>query len=141
MVTIRLARGGAKTRPFFHVVVTDSRNRRDGRYIERIGFFNPVAVGEEVRLKIGRISGAYGIRGWVRVYSYTHPRENIVQYQPWYLKDGAGNWQEKQLAAGSRHGKGVVARLAGCENRDQALDRALVEKRFEKPRWVGLRSI
>ena len=52
MVTIRLARGGAKKRPFFHVVVTDSRNRRDGRYIERIGFFNPVAVGEEVRLKI-----------------------------------------------------------------------------------------
>lgn len=52
MVTIRLARGGAKKRPFFHVVVTDSRNRRDGRYIERIGFFNPIAVGEEVRLKI-----------------------------------------------------------------------------------------
>jgi small subunit ribosomal protein S16 len=52
MVTIRLARSGAKKRPFFHVVVTDSRNRRDGRYIERIGFFNPVAVGEEVRLKI-----------------------------------------------------------------------------------------
>jgi small subunit ribosomal protein S16 len=52
MVTIRLARSGAKKRPFFHVVVTDSRNRRDGRYIERIGFFNPIAVGEEVRLKI-----------------------------------------------------------------------------------------
>lgn len=52
MVTIRLARGGAKKRPFFHVVVTDSRNRRDGRYIERIGFFNPVAAGEEVRLQI-----------------------------------------------------------------------------------------
>ncbi len=52
MVTIRLARGGAKKRPFFHVVVTDSRNRRDGRYIERIGFFNPIAVGQEVRLKI-----------------------------------------------------------------------------------------
>ena len=52
MVTIRLARGGAKKRPYYHVVVTDSRNRRDGRYIERIGFFNPVAVGGEVRLKI-----------------------------------------------------------------------------------------
>ena len=52
MVTIRLARGGAKKRPYFHVVVTDSRNRRDGRYIERIGFFNPVAAGEEVRLNI-----------------------------------------------------------------------------------------
>ncbi len=52
MVTIRLARGGAKKRPFYHVVVTDSRNRRDGRYIERIGFFNPVATGQEVRLQI-----------------------------------------------------------------------------------------
>ena len=52
MVTIRLARGGAKKRPFYHVVVTDSRNRRDGRYIERIGFFNPMAKGAEVRLNI-----------------------------------------------------------------------------------------
>ena len=52
MVTIRLSRGGAKKKPFYHIVVTDSRNRRDGRYIERIGFFNPIAVGEEVRLKI-----------------------------------------------------------------------------------------
>jgi small subunit ribosomal protein S16 len=52
MVTIRLARGGAKKKPFYHVVVTDSRNRRDGRYIERIGFFNPMAKGQEVRLNI-----------------------------------------------------------------------------------------
>ena len=52
MVTIRLARTGAKKRPFYHVVVTDSRNRRDGRYIERLGFFNPVANGGEVRLNL-----------------------------------------------------------------------------------------
>jgi small subunit ribosomal protein S16 len=52
MVTIRLARSGSKKRPFYHIVVTDSRNRRDGRYIERIGFFNPVATGEEVELQI-----------------------------------------------------------------------------------------
>jgi len=52
MVTIRLARGGAKKRPFYSVVVTDSRNRRDGRYIERIGFFNPIAAGQAERLKI-----------------------------------------------------------------------------------------
>lgn len=43
MVVIRLARGGSKHRPFFNVVVTDSRNRRDGRFIERVGFYNPVA--------------------------------------------------------------------------------------------------
>ncbi len=52
MVTIRLSRGGAKNRPFYHVVVTDSRNSRDGRYIERLGFFNPLARGNEERLRL-----------------------------------------------------------------------------------------
>lgn len=51
MVIIRLARGGATKRPFYHIVVTDRRNRRDGRYIERIGFFNPIATGGEERLR------------------------------------------------------------------------------------------
>ncbi|HOW63450.1 MAG TPA: 30S ribosomal protein S16 [Candidatus Contendobacter sp.] len=54
MVTIRLSRGGAKKRPFYTVVVTDSRNRRDGRYIERIGFFNPIASGQDVRLSLNQ---------------------------------------------------------------------------------------
>lgn len=52
MVTIRLARGGAKKRPFYHVVVTDSRSARDGRYIERLGFYNPIATGAEVQLQL-----------------------------------------------------------------------------------------
>ncbi|MBS1213816.1 MAG: rpsP [Proteobacteria bacterium] len=52
MVTIRLARGGAKKRPFYHVVVADSRSKRDGRYIERVGFFNPVAKGQEERVRL-----------------------------------------------------------------------------------------
>lgn len=52
MVVIRLSRGGAKKRPFYHMVVTDSRKRRDGNYIERIGYFNPVARGQEVRLHV-----------------------------------------------------------------------------------------
>lgn len=54
MVTIRLSRGGAKKRPFYHIVVTDSRNRRDGRYIERLGFFNPMAKGQEERLRFDK---------------------------------------------------------------------------------------
>ncbi len=61
MVTIRLARGGAKKRPFYHVVVTDSRMPRDGRFIERIGFFNPIASGNEVRLQIDRARYDYWI--------------------------------------------------------------------------------
>ena len=58
MVIIRLSRGGSKNRPFFNVVVADSRNRRDGRFIERVGFYNPVAPeGQEaLRLQMERIS-------------------------------------------------------------------------------------
>ena len=52
MVVIRLARGGAKKRPFYNIVATDSRNRRDGRFIERIGFYNPVASGKEESFRI-----------------------------------------------------------------------------------------
>jgi small subunit ribosomal protein S16 len=52
MVTIRLSRAGAKKRPFYHIVVTDSRNARDGRFIERVGFFNPVASGGDARLRL-----------------------------------------------------------------------------------------
>lgn len=52
MVTIRLARGGSKKRPFYHLTVSDSRNARNGRFIERVGFFNPVARGQEERLRV-----------------------------------------------------------------------------------------
>jgi small subunit ribosomal protein S16 len=52
MVSIRLARGGSKKRPFYHVVVSDSRCARDGRYIERVGFYNPLARGQEQALRI-----------------------------------------------------------------------------------------
>ncbi|HQU50333.1 MAG TPA: 30S ribosomal protein S16 [Casimicrobiaceae bacterium] len=58
MVVIRLARGGAKKRPFYNVVVTDSRNPRDGRFIERVGFYNPIASEREegLRLALDRIA-------------------------------------------------------------------------------------
>jgi small subunit ribosomal protein S16 len=59
MVTIRLARSGAKKRPFYHIVVTDSRNRRDGRCIERVGFFNPIAHDTHEALRINRERIAY----------------------------------------------------------------------------------
>ncbi len=57
MVTIRLQRGGAKKRPFYQIVVADSRFSRDGRFIEKVGFFNPLARGQEekVRLDLGRV--------------------------------------------------------------------------------------
>lgn len=52
MVKIRLTRGGAKKRPFYHIIVTDSREKRDGRALERLGFFNPIAAGADVPLKL-----------------------------------------------------------------------------------------
>ncbi|MEZ5561901.1 MAG: 30S ribosomal protein S16 [Gammaproteobacteria bacterium] len=52
MVTIRLSRGGAKARPFYHIVVCDSRRARDGRYVERVGFFSPLATANEEKLRM-----------------------------------------------------------------------------------------
>lgn len=70
MVTIRMSRGGAKKRPFYQIVVTDSRNRRDGRFIERVGFFNPVARGNEESMRIDRERVAY----WVSQGAQTSDR-------------------------------------------------------------------
>jgi small subunit ribosomal protein S16 len=72
MVTIRLARGGAKKRPFYHIVVTDSRNRRDGRCIERVGFFNPIAHDTHEALRINRERIAY----WLSRGAKTSERVN-----------------------------------------------------------------
>lgn len=63
MVVIRLSRGGAKARPFYNIVVADKRNRRDGRFIERIGFYNPLAKGGEVPLNVAQDRLSY----WVGV--------------------------------------------------------------------------
>lgn len=63
MVVIRLTRSGSKKKPFYHIVVADSRCARDGRYIERLGYFNPVAQGKEVELKIVNDRLAY----WTQV--------------------------------------------------------------------------
>ncbi len=61
MVVIRLARGGAKKRPFYQIIVTDSRNPRDGRFIERIGFFNPTAQGQAEKLRLNADRYAYWV--------------------------------------------------------------------------------
>ncbi|MDX1480754.1 MAG: 30S ribosomal protein S16 [Woeseiaceae bacterium] len=73
MVSIRLSRAGAKKRPFYHLVVTDSRNRRDGRYIERLGFFNPVAKGQEETLRVDLERADYWIGQGAR------PSERVAQ--------------------------------------------------------------
>jgi len=79
MVKIRLARGGAKKRPFYHIVVADGRNKRDGRYIERLGFFNPGASGQEERLRMD----AERIQHWIS--QGAQPSERVTKL----LKDNA----------------------------------------------------
>ncbi len=70
---------------------------------------------------LGRISGLFGVRGWVKVYSYTEPREAVLGYGRWLLsaKDG---WREATVAEGQRHGKTIIARIAGVADRDEAAE-------------------
>ena len=102
---------------------------------------------------VGRISGVYGVKGWVRIYSFTAPRDNILQYNPWQIHLPAG-WQSVEVLEGKAHGKGVIARLAGCEDRDAAarwMDAEIAIRRSQLPEtqageyyWsdlIGLRVI
>jgi len=70
-------------------------------------------------LVLGRISGLFGVRGWVRVFSYTEPREAVLQYKG-LLLGRDGSWEAAIVAEGQRHGKSVIARLEGVDDRDQA---------------------
>ena len=79
------------------------------------------SASNDEKLIVGKITGAYGVKGWVKVYSWTEPREGIVNYDPWYLKKPAAEqWQNVQVLAGKRHGKTVIAKLDGIDDRDQA---------------------
>lgn len=81
----------------------------------------PARVNESAMQKVilGRINGLFGVRGWVKVFSHTEPRENIIDYRDWYL-DRHGDWKPFRVEQGRRHGKGVIAKLAGIDDRDQA---------------------
>ncbi len=81
----------------------------------------PAEAGQAQAL-VGRISGIFGVKGWVRVYSYTDPPENILGYGPWLVGDGQHG--EFAVLDGAVHGRGLVARLAGIDDRDKA--RALI---------------
>ena len=68
---------------------------------------------------LGRISGVFGVKGWMKVHSDTEPRENILNYSPWYLLIN-GQWQARKVLTGRVHGKGLVVQLEGCDDRDLA---------------------
>ncbi|MGV6859089.1 MAG: ribosome maturation factor RimM [bacterium] len=71
------------------------------------------------RVVVGKLSGVYGIKGWVKVYSWTDPRDNILSYKRWMLKTPNG-WEERKLLQGRLQGKGLVAWLEGCSTREDA---------------------
>jgi 16S rRNA processing protein RimM len=70
-------------------------------------------------LTIGRIQSAYGIKGWVWIYANTEPMDNVFAYTPWYVQIGK-DWREVDVVEWREQGKGIVARLAGCNDRNAA---------------------
>lgn len=74
---------------------------------------------EDKRVVLGRVSGLFGVRGWLKIFSDTDPREGIVEYNPWQVcvRD---EWRSVQVEAGQRHGKNVVVKLAGIDDREAA---------------------
>ncbi len=83
MVSIRLSRTGAKKRPFYHIVVTDSHNRRDGRYIERLGFFHPIANAKEESLRLDSVR----IKYWLSVGA--QPTDRVAQLIKQHAKNAS----------------------------------------------------
>ncbi len=117
MVKIRLARGGAKKKPFYSIVATDSRKRRDSGYIERIGYFNPVARGQEVRLTIEEDRLAY----WASEGAQVSDRVKQLVKE---FKDPS--IREKRVAAQTSRAVAVTAKLA-AEAKAKAAEEAKAE--------------
>ncbi len=69
---------------------------------------------------LGRIGAVYGIKGWVKIQSYTEPKEGILSYPLWWIRSGNQAWQPVKLVDGRVHGKGLVASLEGCNDRNRA---------------------
>ena len=89
---------------------------------------------------LGRITGVYGVKGWVKVFSYTDPMEAIVDYSPWLIRaenrnpdrENRAPWTKVKLKAGKRHAKTVVAKLENCNDRDAAMAYIGTEIAIEK---------
>ena len=85
---------------------------------------SPAGNGPEKRVIIGRISGVHGVRGWLKVFSYTEPKENIFLYQPWLLgednKNAEATWTEVEFVEYGKRGKTLVVKFPGVEDRETA---------------------
>lgn len=95
MVRIRLSRGGAKGRPFYHIVVTDQRSKRDGRNIERVGYYNPVAAGADQRL----VLEVDKLQAWVSKGAQMSDKVRALLKEAGKQQDPTGNAEAAQQAA------------------------------------------
>ena len=77
------------------------------------------ADNEDRLLELGKISGVFGVKGWIKVHSYTDPREGIAEYSPWFIKQ-KGSWREVEVVAAKRQGKTVIAKIKDVDDCDQA---------------------
>ena len=77
-------------------------------------------MSDDEKIIVGKINGVYGVKGWVKVFSETDPREGITKYNPWYLKQ-QGKWREVKVESGRRQAKTIVAKLEGFNDRDESL--------------------
>lgn len=131
----------------------ESYSRESGQESER----------DSKKIVLGRVSGVFGVNGWLKIFSYTDPMEAIVDYNPWYMRPeitaaehrSRMPWTRLKLKAGKRHGKTVVAKLEHCNDRDEAqafigYEIAVEQSQLEKDRgeneyyWhelIGLRVI
>jgi len=69
---------------------------------------------------MGKVTSVYGVKGWVKIFSYTQPKENICQYNVWQLQDGEGNLRSIDVLECRVHGNGLIAQFKGVQDRDQA---------------------
>lgn len=109
--------------------------------------FSGMEQGKDKLIPMGRISGLFGVRGWVKVVSHTDPIENILEYSPWYVQLD-GQWRVVKVEAGQGHGKTVVAKIESFDDRDAAArllnaDIAITRDRMPPPGpgeyyWIDL---
>jgi len=88
-------------------------------------------------LVLGRITSVYGIKGWVKVFSYTDPMDQILDYSDWQISNG-GPWRSVEIDAGRSHGKGMVVHIIGCDDRELAKQYGGYEIAVEKSQLASL---
>lgn len=105
---------------------TESRRwlKRHASNLPELALVSQARPAAEEKLIVGKISGVYGVKGWVKVHSNTDPREGITRYNPWYIQRGShgkGEWREIRVQHGRCQAKTVIAKLEGVDDRDAAM--------------------